>query len=252
MTRPAAARRFTAGVLTAFALGVASCAGMDSSLGPAAPAPASSAQAGTTQAGTTQAGTTQAAPSPTEPAPSPAEPAPAASLPASSTATGPAEISIRPATPEPAPTLSPPVRVQVDGTGIDLEVVPTGVEDNGAMSLPGNHYQAGWYRYGPGPGASRGSAVLAAHVDSRTEALPIAGLKDVKAGTQVTVTLEDGSAVIYRTEQVENISKRSLDGHRLFDRTGSHVLKLVTCGGRWLDVENDYEDNVVLTAVPVP
>ena len=117
-----------------------------------------------------------------------------------------------------------PVRIQVEGTGIDLEVVPVGVEDNGAMTLPDNHYQAGWYRYGPAPGADEGSTVLAAHVDSRTEQLPIAGLKDVDTGTIITVTREDGSILRYATEGVENIAKTSLDGHRLFDRTGEPRL----------------------------
>jgi hypothetical protein len=30
------------------------------------------------------------------------------------------------------------------------------------------------------------------------------------------------------------------------------VLHLVTCGGEWLEEIGDYEDNVVLRAVPVP
>lgn len=160
-------------------------------------------------------------------------------------------IAIRQATPEAAAAVPAPVRVQVEGTGIDLEVVPVGVEDNGAMTIPDNHVQAGWYEYGPAPGSDDGSSVLAAHVDSQTEVLPIAGLKNVAPGTRVTVTREDGSQVVYETQQVENIAKRSLDGHRLFDRTGDHLLKLVTCGGKRLDTENDYEDNVVLTATPV-
>ncbi|MBF4995438.1 class F sortase [Arthrobacter gandavensis] len=160
-------------------------------------------------------------------------------------------MPVRQATPVPAEAIPAPVQVQVEGTGIDLEVVPVGIEDNGAMTIPDNHVQAGWYKYGPAPGADAGSSVLAAHVDSKTEVLPIAGLKNVPPGTLVTVTREDGSQVTYQTQQVENIAKRSLDGHRLFDRAGDHLLRLVTCGGQWLDTENDYEDNVVLTAAPV-
>ena len=220
MHHPGSSRRYLAAAwLTAGALALGACAG-----GPAAQEPAASSAAPQTQQ----------------------------SAPLSPTASSPAgEIPIRQASPEAEEAIPAPVRVQVEGTGIDLEVVPVGVEDNGAMTIPDNHVQAGWYRYGPAPGADSGSSVLAAHVDSQTEVLPIAGLKDVAPGTKVTVTREDGSAVVYQTQQVENIAKRSLDGHRLFDRTGDHLLKLVTCGGQWLDTENDYEDNVVLTATPV-
>lgn len=176
---------------------------------------------------------------------------PAAAPPSAQSPAPSSGITVRPAVPEPAVAVPQPVRIQVEGTGIDLEVVPAGVEDNGAMTLPDNHHQAAWYRFGPAPGAEAGSSVLAAHVDSRTEQLPIAGLKDVPAGTVVTVTREDGSVLRYATEGVENTAKKSLDGHRLFDRAGAPRLKLVTCGGQWLEAQDDYEDNVVLTAAPV-
>ncbi|MDK1359226.1 class F sortase [Arthrobacter sp. zg-Y1219] len=200
-------------------------------------------------AGSTACGQ-EAADEPTSapPAAAPASPAPS---PTAATPTAAAPIDIRPAVPEPAVSIPRPVRVQVEGTGIDLEVIPGGVEANGAMALPDNHDQAAWYRYGPAPGAEEGSSVLAAHVDSRTEQLPIAGLKDVPAGTVVTVTREDGSVLRYAAEGVDHIAKKSLDGHRLFDRTGEPRLKLVTCGGQWLEAQDDYEDNVVLTAAPV-
>ena len=231
MHQPGSARRYlAAALLAAAAVGLGAC-GSTATMG-------SPVQSPTAPAAASAAPTTPAAAVP-----------PAAS--GSASGPGPSEIPVRQATPEAVNVPAQPVRVQVEGTGIDLEVVPTGVEDNGAMTIPDNHYQAGWYRYGPRPGGAAGSAVLAAHVDSRTEALPIAGLKDVPAGTKVTVTLEDGTAVVYQTEMVENMAKRSLDGHRLFDRAGAPLLKLVTCGGKWLDTEGDYEDNVVLTAAPL-
>ena len=185
------------------------------------------------------------------PAATSAVPAPSPAVAVPGPAPDPAAIPLRPAVQETAAVIPQPVRVQVEGTGIDLEVIPEGVEANGALALPDNHYQAAWYRYGPAPGAGEGSSVLAAHVDSRTEKLPIARLKNVAPGTVLTVTRADGSVLRYATEGVENIAKKSLDGHRLFDRTGSPRLKLVTCGGEWLEAQDDYEDNVVLTAAPL-
>ncbi|MCQ1947295.1 class F sortase [Arthrobacter sp. zg-Y1116] len=221
LRRFAAAACLSAGILG----GTAACSGAPETASPAdsvstAPAPASTA-----------------APAPTSTA--------APTVPAT-------DIPVRPAVPTPAEAVPEPVRVSVEGTGIELEVIPVGQEANGAMTLPDNHYQAGWYRYGPAPGSSCGAAVLAAHVDSRTEELPIAGLDDVPAGTPVTVTRSDGTVVEYTTEKVQNIPKASLDEFNLFDRDGAPRLELVTCGGRWLDSVGDYEDNVVLTAVPVP
>ncbi|MCC9145672.1 MULTISPECIES: class F sortase [unclassified Arthrobacter] len=199
-------------------------------------------------AGTAACGGTPEAESP----PTSISAAPTSAPPSAPSGAPSAEIPVRPAVPTPAEEVPEPVRVSVEGTGIELEVIPVGQETNGAMTLPDNHYQAGWYRYGPAPGSSRGAAVLAAHVDSRTEALPIADLDDVPAGTPVTVTRSDGTVLRYTTEKVQNIPKASLDEFNLFDRDGAPRLELVTCGGKWLESEGDYEDNVVLTAVPVP
>ena len=178
--------------------------------------------------------------SPSQPDPAPPVPSPAAS-----------SVPVRQATPTPVEEIPDPVRVEVEGTGIELEVIPVGQDPNGAMTLPNNHYQAGWYRFGPAPGSSRGAAVLAAHIDSRTEQLPIADLDEVPAGTPLTVTRSDGSVLRYTTEKVQNIPKASLNQFDLFNRDGAPRLELVTCGGKWLAAVGDYEDNVVLTAVPV-
>ncbi|WP_309057667.1 class F sortase [Streptomyces sp.] len=167
-------------------------------------------------------------------------------------AAAPAEIPVAPATQAPAEKVPAPVRVVVDGSPIDMPVVPVGVEDNGAMTIPDNHVELGWYRYGPSPGADEGAAVVAGHVDTLTEVTPMAQLEDVPVGAEVRVERADGSVQRYRTESVQHVHKKSLAEADLFRRTGEPVLHLVTCGGEWLEEIGDYEDNVVLRAVPVP
>ncbi|CEA08374.1 Sortase family protein [Arthrobacter saudimassiliensis] len=186
----------------------------------------------------------------TAPAPSSVSAGPAPLAPQPTPAPG--DIPVRDAAPTPEITRPAPVRVQIEEIGLDLEVVPTGVRDDGEMVLPDNHRQAGWYRYGPPPGSPAGSAVLAAHLDTGTEALPIARLDEVRPGTVVTVTRSDGSTVRYAAGSVEQIAKRDLNGGELFDRSGEPLLKLVTCGGEYVEADDDYADNIVLTAAPLP
>ncbi|MEF3119811.1 class F sortase [Kocuria flava] len=180
----------------------------------------------------------------------PAAPAPSPAVPADRIP-GPAEVPVAPATPRPAERVPAPVRVVVAGTPIDMPVLPVGIEDDGAMTLPDNHVELGWYRHGPAPGAGEGAAVIAGHVDTLTEVTPMARLQDVRPGTEVVVERADGSAQRYRTEAVEHVHKRSLEDADLFRRDGAPALHLVTCGGEWLEEIGDYEDNVVLRAVPV-
>ncbi|WP_147017379.1 class F sortase, partial [Kocuria turfanensis] len=164
----------------------------------------------------------------------------------------PDRVPVAPATQAPGPDVPAPVRVVVDGSPIDMPVVPVGIEDNGAMTIPDNHVELGWYRHGPAPGSDEGAAVVAGHVDTLTEVTPMARLKDVPVGAEIRVERADGSVQRYRTESVRHIHKESLADADLFRRTGEPVLHLVTCGGEWLEDIGDYEDNVVLRAVPVP
>lgn len=184
----------------------------------------------------------------TGPMPSSVTAGPAAPEPAQA----PGNVPVRDAAPTPEISRPEPVRVQIEDIGLDLEVVPTGVRDDGEMVLPDNHRQAGWYRYGPPPGSPAGSSVLAAHLDTGTEALPIARLDEVRPGTVVTVTRSDGSTVRYAAGSVEQIAKRELNSGELFDRSGEPLLKLVTCGGEYVEAADDYADNIVLTAAPLP
>jgi hypothetical protein len=161
-----------------------------------------------------------------------------------------ADIPVRPATP-PAPAAAGPVPISltVAGTSISMTVVPVGVAEGAAMELPEAFDQAGWYRFGPAPGASAGTAVIAGHIDTTSDQAPFSRLKTLAAGTVMQVGRQNAPPLTYRVVSVELMAKDSFDGDSLFRRTGPHELKVVTCGGRWLDERMDYSDNVIVTAV---
>jgi len=157
---------------------------------------------------------------------------------------------VRPATlPPPAAAVPAPTSLLVDGTSINLSVVPVGVAAEAAMEIPESFDQAGWYRFGPAPGAAAGTAVIAGHIDTTSDRAPLSQLKNVVAGTAIQVGRQDAPPLVYRVVSVELMAKDRFDGASLFRRAGPHELKVVTCGGRWLDERMDYSDNVIVTAV---
>ncbi|MDR7082144.1 hypothetical protein J2X01_001429 [Arthrobacter ginsengisoli] len=160
-------------------------------------------------------------------------------------------IPVRPATPTAeAPKDPAPRFLAVDGTTISMPIVEVGVSPDGAMEIPEPFNEAGWYRFGPAPGAAAGTAVIAAHVDTTSDSAPFSQLKSLPPGTLVTVQREGAAPVTFRVTGVELMAKDAFDGPSIFRRDGPPELKLVTCGGRWLDEEQDYGDNVIVTAVP--
>lgn len=152
----------------------------------------------------------------------------------------------RPAPPE-------PVRLTIPSLGIDMPVQPVGVRDDGQMEVPDDAETVDWYRFGPAPGDSGGTAVLAAHVDSwETGVGPFAHLRhDVVVGTRLTVTAADGAVREYEVVENRMVPKPELPVDVLFRRDGDPRLVLVTCGGRFQRDVGRYTDNIVVTAVPV-
>lgn len=171
-------------------------------------------------------------------------PPPAAAAPGSA-------IPVRPAAPQAqAPKDPAPRSLTVEGTTINMPIVEVGVSPDGAMEIPEPFDEAGWYRFGPAPGAAAGTAVVAAHVDTTSNSAPFSQLKTLAPGTLVTVQREGAPPLKFRVTGVELMSKDAFDGASVFRRVGPPELKLVTCGGRWLDEQQDYGDNVIVTAVP--
>lgn len=174
---------------------------------------------------------------------SPSEPAPGPAVP---------DIPVRPADDASIPAPPAPVRLAVADLDVDMPVVGVGTEPDGTMSLPASGSEAGWYRFGSAPASATGTTVLASHVDTRAEGLgPFARLREAQVGSVVTLADAAGAVHRYTVASVERIAKADVPLDDVFDRAGPPRLVLVTCGGDWDASVGHYEDNVIVTAVPV-
>ena len=55
----------------------------------------------------------------------------------------------------------------------------------------------------------------------------------------------------YRVDSIERFDRQALPA-TVFTRTGPERLRIVTCTGPYLPDEGGYQQNLVVTAVPVP
>jgi sortase (surface protein transpeptidase) len=141
-----------------------------------------------------------------------------------------------------------PTRIRIPDLGVDAPVIPVGVNDAGVVTLD-NAEDVGWYRFGPAPGASAGSAVLAAHVDFNGKTGPFFRLRELGAGSLVEVDLDDGTMLAFRVVGIDQRSKGELPPE-IFARTGAPQLTLITCGGSFDPAKRSYADNVIVIAAP--
>jgi hypothetical protein len=144
-----------------------------------------------------------------------------------------------------------PVRVALGSVGIDAAVRPVGVAADGQMQLPPDPRVLGWYRFGPVPGADdAGSVVIAGHLDSRRFGVgPLVRLRDVEPGDTVEVEMSDRSWTTYVVEGLTRFDQQALPDE-LFSRSGAERLRIITCGGDYDVDAGQYEQNLVVTAVP--
>lgn len=130
-------------------------------------------------------------------------------------------------------------------------MIAVGVDNAGLMSVPESIDQVAWYQFGPSPGQP-GSAVLAAHVDMAREGPGLFyDIDRLGRGSEVTVWFSDGSQQRFQVEANERYPKAELDLAAVFARDGRPTLTLITCGGGFNRTLRSYQDNVVVSLVPV-
>ncbi|WP_055627310.1 class F sortase [Streptomyces hirsutus] len=143
-----------------------------------------------------------------------------------------------------------PTALRIPRVSLDARLQDVGVKDDGTVEIPDSVGQAGWYRYGPAPGAPAGSAVLIGHVDDRTGDLgAFARLYGVRKGDDVTVAREGAPPVRYKVTAREVVDKDRLPDE-VFRRHGRPVLTLVTCAPPYDRERGGYQRNLLVYAVP--
>jgi hypothetical protein len=162
-------------------------------------------------------------------------------------------VATRPATiPGPIDSTSP-LRLRIVSVDIDAAIDAVGVEEDGSMVIPREADRVGWYQYGPLPGSAQGAAVIAGHVDSRTQGRgALFRLRDISIDDIIEVDTGNGATLNYRVTSKEQIVKEALPTERLFTREGAPRLVLITCGGPFNQALRSYQDNLIVLAEPLP
>ena len=142
---------------------------------------------------------------------------------------------------------SPPVRLQLPAIGVDSELMPLGLEDDGSLEVPPAGFPAGWFTGAPMPGED-GPAVMAGHVDWGGSPGVFYDLRSLKPGDKITVTRADGSTVVFAVASVEQFPKDAFPSDAVYGDLDHPGLRLITCGGSFDRGAHSYRDNIVVFA----
>jgi LPXTG-site transpeptidase (sortase) family protein len=143
--------------------------------------------------------------------------------------------------------------VKIPRIGVAARILATGLDKQKSMEIPEDIRKVGWYKLGVAPGSSRGSAVLVAHRDGRVQGRgAFYNIGALSLGDRIFVTNSLGKQLKYKVVARERIPKAVLPTEELFAVDGAPRLTLISCGGYYNKSRGGYQDNVVVTATPLP
>lgn len=150
-----------------------------------------------------------------------------------------------------APETAPPgvpVRVAIPSIGVDAPTVEVALAANGAMDVPKQALDAGWYSLGVRPGEN-GSAVIAGHVDWLYGATgAFAKLHQVEPGDAITVEDDEGATTTFVVREIKTYAADADATDVFVSGDGKAHLNLITCSGSWDAQEKRYKERLVVFA----
>jgi LPXTG-site transpeptidase (sortase) family protein len=139
-----------------------------------------------------------------------------------------------------------PVRLMIPAINVNAVIQYVGVTPKGAMAVPNNATDVGWFKLGPRPG-EKGSAVIAGHFDGENgEAGVFTNLNKLKKGDKLYIKNDKGISITFvvRESRIYNPGY----ANDVFSGSSSAYLNLITCDGVWDGAKKSYSKRLVVFA----
>jgi len=147
----------------------------------------------------------------------------------------------------PLPAGGPALRLRLDAVGVDAAVAPETVASDGALGVPEDVHELGWWAGGAGVGASTGTTVIDGHVDSAAQGPgALFRLGEVPLGAVINISTTQGVAR-YVVRARRSYPKAALPAD-LFRQNGPGQLIVITCGGSFNSSRGHYSNNIIVYA----
>ena len=133
--------------------------------------------------------------------------------------------------PKPRAPTARPVQLLIPLLDVHRAVEKVGVDQSGVLALPVNAWNAGWFEWGPIPGAP-GDAVIEGHAGYPGHPMIFGKVATLRPGDRIVVVLADGSHRLFLVVSMRSVPAGSAPAG-LADPYGPPRLTLVTCTGHF-------------------
>ncbi|MFF8845390.1 class F sortase [Streptomyces sp. NPDC015127] len=142
-----------------------------------------------------------------------------------------------------------PKRLKIPEIAVDAPFTGLSLDASGQLEAPppNNSNLVGWFQEGVTPGEP-GTAIVAGHVDTKTGPAVFMQLSELKKGSKVDISREDGTVATFVVDSVESFEKAKFPNKRVYADTPDPQLRLITCAGEYDKKAQDYTENLVAFA----
>ena len=152
-----------------------------------------------------------------------------------------------------AAELVSPYMIEIPKLDAKAPIVKVGTLPGGELQIPLDPKIVGWWQYGAKPGARKGTAILAGHINYAGVEGALSRIGTLNPGDTVYIDGLNAGAkkrVRFSITGVRTYVKTSLPYKEIFDQNSVGRVAIVTCGGPFDSTTGNYLDNIVAYAVP--
>jgi len=140
-----------------------------------------------------------------------------------------------------------PARLHIPRIGVDTVIESVGLTAKGAVGVPLNPDNAGWYSPGVRPGEN-GNAVIDGHLNwYGGKAAVFQNLHTLRKGDLLSVETDKGRFLLFVVRETRTYAPYEY-APELFAKSDTSHLNLVTCDGVWDPVRKIYSKRIVVFA----
>lgn len=167
-----------------------------------------------------------------------------------------ADVGTVPATASPVAASVPlaPNRIEIPKLKAEAPIIDVGTTPDGELDIPLNPKVVGWWSPGAKPGAAKGTAILAGHINYSGVTGTLADIGRLRPGDEVDIygthNADHKAMVRFSVTGVRTYHKTHLPYKQIFDQHSVGRIAIVTCGGPFDASTGNYLDNIVAYAVP--
>ncbi len=134
--------------------------------------------------------------------------------------------------------------LKIPKIGVNAAIKEMTVTSDGAMAVPNNRVDVGWFSYGTHPGET-GSAVIGGHNEWNSGTGVFVNLDQLEKGDVLSVVDANGISTFFVVKYTRTFDATDADTGIFESENGIH-LNLITCSGDWNPKTKSYTKRLVI------